>query len=170
MVTASSPGACETSVEIPGPNPRLAGEQGAPGADRFGSDGRHRVHERTSRADEAELVARLRAGDEAAFESLVTRYYGTMLAVARSHVRTRAIAEEVVQEAWLGFLQSLDRFEGRSSLKTFILAILVNKAKTRGVREARSTRSRAARASARRTVVIWCRTFSAPFGSARLRV
>jgi Sigma-70 region 2 len=141
MVTASSPGACETSVEIPGPNPRLAGEQGAPGADRFGSDGRHRVHERTSRADEAELVARLRAGDE-----------------------------EVVQEAWLGFLQSVDRFEGRSSLKTFILAILVNKAKTRGVREARSTRSRAARASARRTVVIWCRTFSAPFGSARLRV
>jgi Sigma-70 region 2 len=119
MVTASSPGACETSVEIPGPNPRLAGEQGAPGADRFGSDGRHRVHERTSRADEAELVARLRAGDE-----------------------------EVVQEAWLGFLQSVDRFEGRSSLKTFILAILVNKAKTRGVREARSTRSRAARASA----------------------
>jgi RNA polymerase sigma-70 factor (ECF subfamily) len=96
------------------------------------------VREQQPSADEAELVARLRAGDEEAFESLVTRYYGTMLAVARSHVRSRAVAEEVVQEAWLGFLQSLDRFEGRSSLKTWILAILVNKAKTRGVREARS--------------------------------
>jgi RNA polymerase sigma-70 factor, ECF subfamily len=87
---------------------------------------------------ERELVARLRAGDEQAFESLVTRYYGTMLAVALTHVKTRAVAEEVVQEAWLGVLQSLDRFEGRSSLKTWILAILVNKAKTRGVREART--------------------------------
>jgi RNA polymerase sigma-70 factor (ECF subfamily) len=87
---------------------------------------------------EQELVARLRAGDEQAFESLVTRYYGTMLAVALTHVKTRAVAEEVVQEAWLGVLQSLDRFEGRSSLKTWILAILVNKAKTRGVREART--------------------------------
>jgi RNA polymerase sigma-70 factor, ECF subfamily len=96
------------------------------------------VRERIPGTDEAELVARLRAGDEQAFESLVTRYYGTMLAVAQSHVRTRSVAEEVVQEAWLGFLQSLDRFEGRSSLKTFLLAILVNKAKTRGVREARS--------------------------------
>src|SRR5215208_4926662 len=88
--------------------------------------------------DEAALVARLRAGDEQAFEALVARHYGTMLAVARTHVKTRAVAEEVVQEAWLGVLQSLDRFEGRSSLKTWILAILVNKAKTRGVREARS--------------------------------
>ena len=89
-------------------------------------------------ADEAALVARLRAGDEQAFEALVARHYGTMLAVAQTYVKTRAVAEEVVQEAWLGFLQSLDRFEGRSSLKTWILAILVNKAKTRGVREARS--------------------------------
>src|SRR5215218_53880 len=89
-------------------------------------------------ADELELLTRLRAGDEQAFESLVTRYYGTMIAVALTHVKTRAVAEEVVQEAWLGVLQSLDRFEGRSSLKTWILAILVNKAKTRGVREARS--------------------------------
>jgi RNA polymerase sigma-70 factor (ECF subfamily) len=87
---------------------------------------------------ERKLVARLRAGDEQAFESLVTRYYGTMLAVALTHVKTRAVAEEVVQEAWLGVLQSLDRFEGRSSLKTWILAILVNKAKTRAVREART--------------------------------
>jgi RNA polymerase sigma-70 factor, ECF subfamily len=89
-------------------------------------------------ADERELVARLRAGDEQAFEALVTRYYGTMIAVALTHVKTRAVAEEVVQEAWLGVLQSLARFEGRSSLKTWILAILVNKAKTRGVRESRT--------------------------------
>src|ERR671910_3856760 len=88
--------------------------------------------------DEAALVARLRAGDEQAFEALVARHYGTMLAVAQTYVKSRAVAEEVVQEAWLGVLQSLDRFEGRSSLKTWILAILVNKAKTRGVREARS--------------------------------
>jgi len=92
----------------------------------------------TASADEVELVARLRAGDEQAFEALVSRHYGTMLAVAQGYVKTRAVAEEVVQEAWLGLLQSLDRFEGRSSLKTWILAILVNKAKTRGVREARS--------------------------------
>jgi RNA polymerase sigma-70 factor (ECF subfamily) len=89
-------------------------------------------------ADEVELLARLRAGDEEAFEALVARHYGTMLAVAQTYVKTRAVAEEVVQEAWLGLLQSLDRFEGRSSLKTWILAILVNKAKTLGVREARS--------------------------------
>src|SRR5215207_7146662 len=89
-------------------------------------------------ADEAELVARLRAGDERAFEALVARHYGTMLAVAQTYVKTRAVAEEVVQEAWLGLLQSLDRFEGRSSLRTWILRILVNTAKTRGAREARS--------------------------------
>jgi RNA polymerase sigma-70 factor (ECF subfamily) len=87
---------------------------------------------------EADLLARLRAGDEAAFERLVARHYATMLAVAMTYVRTRSVAEEVVQEAWLGVIEGLDRFEGRASLKTWILAILVNKAKTRGVREARS--------------------------------
>ena len=93
---------------------------------------------RDSNAAEAELVARLRAGDEAAFEALVTKHYATMLAVALTYVRTRAVAEEVVQEAWLGVIAGLDRFEGRSALKTWILSILVHKAKTRGVREARS--------------------------------
>ena len=93
---------------------------------------------RDAAAAEVELLSRLRAGDEAAFDSLVTRYYATMLAVAMTYVRTRAVAEEVVQEAWLGVIEGLDRFEGRSSLKTWILAILVNKAKSRGVREARS--------------------------------
>jgi RNA polymerase sigma-70 factor (ECF subfamily) len=51
-------------------------------------------------AEEADLVARLRAGDELAFEALIDRHYASMLAVARGYVRTRAIAEEVVQEAW----------------------------------------------------------------------
>jgi RNA polymerase sigma-70 factor, ECF subfamily len=89
-------------------------------------------------SEEAELVARLRAGDERAFESLVESYHGTMIAVARTYVKTRDVAEEVVQEAWLGVLKGLDRFEGRSSLKTWILRILVNTAMTRGGREARS--------------------------------
>jgi len=96
------------------------------------------LENRSAAVEEAELVARLRAGDEQAFEDLVVRLYPTMLAVARTHVRTRAVAEDVVQEAWLGVLQSLDRFEGRSSLKTWVIAILVNKAKTRAVREDRS--------------------------------
>jgi RNA polymerase sigma-70 factor (ECF subfamily) len=87
---------------------------------------------------EADLLARLRAGDERAFETLVMRHHRTMLAVARQYVSTRAVAEEVVQEAWLGVLKGLDRFEGRSSLSTWILRILVNIAKTRGVRESRT--------------------------------
>ena len=88
-------------------------------------------------ADEAALVARLRAGDERAFDDVVTRFYPSMLAVARGYVRSRAVAEEVVQEAWLGVLNGLDRFEGRSSLRTWVLRIVANTAQTRGVREAR---------------------------------
>jgi RNA polymerase sigma-70 factor (ECF subfamily) len=88
--------------------------------------------------DEAALIARLRDGDERAFEALVERHYGTMLAVARGYVKSRAVAEEVVQEAWLGVLKGLDRFEGRSSLRTWIIRIVANIAQTRGAREARS--------------------------------
>jgi RNA polymerase sigma-70 factor (ECF subfamily) len=89
-------------------------------------------------ASDAAVLERLRAGDEAVFEALVARHYATMLAVAQSYVKGRAVAEEVVQEAWLGVIKGLDRFEGRSSLRTWIFSILVNQAKTRGVREARS--------------------------------
>jgi RNA polymerase sigma-70 factor, ECF subfamily len=89
-------------------------------------------------AEEADLVARLRAGDERAFEWLVERHHAMMLSVARTYVKTRASAEEVVQDAWIGVLKGLDRFEGRSSLKTWIMRILVKTALTRGVREARS--------------------------------
>jgi RNA polymerase sigma-70 factor, ECF subfamily len=93
---------------------------------------------RTTASDEAALIGRLRDGDERAFEALVEQHYSTMLAVARTYVRTRAVAEEVVQEAWLGVLKGLERFEGRSSLKTWIMRIVANTAMTRGAREARS--------------------------------
>jgi RNA polymerase sigma-70 factor (ECF subfamily) len=89
-------------------------------------------------AEDADHVARLRSGDERAFEALIDRHYATMLAVARGYVGTRAIAEEVVQEAWLGVLNGIDRFEGRSSLRTWIMRIVVNLAISRGKREARS--------------------------------
>jgi RNA polymerase sigma-70 factor, ECF subfamily len=88
--------------------------------------------------DEADLLERLRSGDERAFEALVESYYGTMLSIAQSYVKSRAVAEEVVQDAWVGVLKGLERFEGRSSLKTWIISIVINIAKTRGVREARS--------------------------------
>ena len=96
------------------------------------------VQERRPSAEEVELLAKLRAGDERAFETLVNRHYGTMLAVAQTYVSSRAVAEEVVQEAWLGVLKGLDGFEGRSSLSTWIMRILANIAMTRGGREARS--------------------------------
>src|SRR5690349_14040757 len=85
-----------------------------------------------------ELLARLRAGDEHAFMELVDRHGPLMLRIALSHVGSRAVAEEVVQEAWLGVLRALDRFEGRSTLKTWILRIVTNQARMRGERERRS--------------------------------
>lgn len=88
--------------------------------------------------DDVELVRRLRRGDEDAFMSLVERLQPMMLRVARMHVSSQAVAEEVVQEAWLGVLQGIDRFESRSSLRTWILRIVSNIAKTRGRREGRS--------------------------------
>jgi len=86
---------------------------------------------------DAPLLAALRAGDEEAFATLVTRYHASLKRVARMYVSTDAVAEEVVQETWLAVLDGLDRFEGRSSLKTWLFHILANKAKTRGVRERR---------------------------------
>jgi RNA polymerase sigma-70 factor, ECF subfamily len=88
--------------------------------------------------DEHELVERLRRGDEAAFMALVERLQPQMLRVARMYVSSRAAAEEVVQDAWLAVLRGIDRFEGRSSLRTWIFRIVANLAKTRGQREARS--------------------------------
>ncbi len=88
-------------------------------------------------ADEQTLVSALRAGDEAAFGFLIDTYYGPLLRLAMAHVPSRAVAEEVVQETWQGVLESLPRFEGRSSLKTWMFRILTNRAKTRGQRERR---------------------------------
>ena len=89
-------------------------------------------------AEDLRLVAALRAGDEAAFTLLVHRHYSTMLRVARYFVRDPAVAEEVVQETWVAVLQSLPRFAGRSTLKTWIFHILTNRARTRGKREGRT--------------------------------
>jgi RNA polymerase sigma-70 factor, ECF subfamily len=89
-------------------------------------------------AEEAALVAALRAGDEQAFGGLVDRYYAVMVRVARQYVSTNEAAEDVVQETFLGVIQGIDRFEGRSSLRTWMFRILVNRAKTRGEREGRS--------------------------------
>jgi RNA polymerase sigma-70 factor (ECF subfamily) len=87
---------------------------------------------------DAVVVAALRRGDEAVFAELVSAYSSSLLRLAQDFVRTRSVAEEVVQETWLAVLNGIDRFEGRSSLKTWLFRILVNKAKTRGVREART--------------------------------
>lgn len=89
-------------------------------------------------ADELLLIEQLRGGNEAAFVSLVDRYAPTMLRLAMIYVRVWAVAEEVVQEAWVGILEGLQRFEGRSSLKTWMFRILTNCAITRAQREGRS--------------------------------
>jgi RNA polymerase sigma-70 factor, ECF subfamily len=87
---------------------------------------------------DGDLVLRLRSGDERAFVSLVGRYHEPMLRLAVSFVPSRAVAEEVVQDTWLALLRGLDGFEGRSSLKTWLFRILVNRARTTGTRENRS--------------------------------
>jgi RNA polymerase sigma-70 factor (ECF subfamily) len=89
-------------------------------------------------ADDHLLVERLRAGDEEAFMDLVVSWSPSMLRVARMYVPSQAVAEDVVQETWLGVLNGIDRFEGRSSLRTWVFSILVNRARTRGERERRT--------------------------------
>src|SRR3954467_2983390 len=89
-------------------------------------------------AEQAELLGLLRAGDRNAFAELVDGWSPALLRVALLYVSTRASAEEVVQDTWLAVIGQLDRFEGRSSLKTWIFRILENLARTRGRREARS--------------------------------
>lgn len=97
------------------------------------------VRDRDDAVDEdVRLLERLRAGDEAAFVTLVGRHHDAMLRLARTFVNSHAVAEEVVQETWLGVLRGIDRFEERSSLRTWLLAILVNRARSIGTREARS--------------------------------
>jgi RNA polymerase sigma-70 factor (ECF subfamily) len=87
---------------------------------------------------DADLVRQLRAGDQSAIARLVDEWSPAMLRVARSFVDSAQSAEDVVQDAWLGMLSGLARFEGRSSLRTWMFSILVNRAKSRGAREART--------------------------------
>jgi RNA polymerase sigma-70 factor (ECF subfamily) len=87
---------------------------------------------------DATLLARLRDGDEQAFTDLVGRYHSSMLRLALSFVSSQAVAEEVVQDTWLAVLRGLGRFEERSSLRTWLFTILVNRARSTGVREART--------------------------------
>jgi RNA polymerase sigma-70 factor, ECF subfamily len=95
-------------------------------------------HSPLAGTQESELIQALRAGDESAFAELVERYHAGFVRVARMYVRDRAVAEEVAQETWLAVLGAIDRFEARSSLKTWLYRILTNRAKTRGERESRS--------------------------------
>src|SRR5271156_6966088 len=88
--------------------------------------------------EDSELVARLRAGDEQAFVALVARHHSSMLRLARAFVSSPAVAEEVVQDTWLGVVRGIDGFAGRSSFRTWLFHILVNRARSTGAREHRS--------------------------------
>ncbi len=83
------------------------------------------------------LLEALRRGDEDTFTTVVDKYTGSLVRLAMTFVPSRAVAEEVVQETWLGVLEGISRFEGRSSFKTWLFRILTNRAKTRGQRESR---------------------------------
>ncbi|HUJ40397.1 MAG TPA: sigma-70 family RNA polymerase sigma factor [Candidatus Acidoferrales bacterium] len=100
-------------------------------------DTREQGSQGTGSADEARLLEGLRQGDEDAFLTLVKRYQPLLKRVARMYVRSDAVAEEVVQETWLGVFQGIERFEGRASLKTWVVRILMNRARSRGERESR---------------------------------
>jgi RNA polymerase sigma-70 factor (ECF subfamily) len=100
--------------------------------------GRGRPRQPHGDEDELAMLERLRAGEEEAFMRLVERHQDTMVRLARSFVRSQEVAEEVVQDTWLGVLRGVERFAGRSSLRTWLLRILVNRARSAGVRESRS--------------------------------
>jgi RNA polymerase sigma-70 factor, ECF subfamily len=88
-------------------------------------------------ADESALVAALREGDEQVFAQLVDRHTPAMLRAARGYVRSHEIAEEVVQETWIALIKGISKFEGRSSLRTWLFTVMINIAKQRGIRERR---------------------------------
>jgi RNA polymerase sigma-70 factor, ECF subfamily len=90
---------------------------------------------RSSTRDESRLVARLRAGDEEAFSELVEQFHPAMVRLALTRVRSRAVAEEVAQDAWLGLLRGIETFEERSSLRSWLFRIVINRAISAGVRE-----------------------------------
>ena len=119
------PGVCEASPAqpMPPPDPTSTGPHDASALEGM---------------DDAQLVAALCAGDESTFVALVERHHASLVRVATGYVSSHAVAEEVAQDAWVGLLEGLDRFEGRSSLKTWLFRILTNLAKTRGERERRN--------------------------------
>ena len=88
--------------------------------------------------DDAELLRRLLGGDEKAFTELVVRYNVTLIRVALYYVNNQASAEDVAQDTWIAVLRGVDRFEGRSSFKTWLFRILVNRARSTGTKEHRS--------------------------------
>jgi RNA polymerase sigma-70 factor (ECF subfamily) len=88
---------------------------------------------------EDQLIARLKRGDEGAFDELVNQHHSVLIRMAMGYVADREVAEEVVQDTWMAVIESLNRFEGRSSLRTWICGILIHKAKDRGIREKRHT-------------------------------
>lgn len=88
---------------------------------------------------EQSLLVRLRRGEEGAFDEVVTKHHGALIRMAMGYVGDREVAEEVVQDTWMAVIQGLSRFEGRSSLRTWIFGIMIHKAKDRGVREKRHT-------------------------------
>jgi RNA polymerase sigma-70 factor (ECF subfamily) len=90
--------------------------------------------------DDLSVIDALRRGDEATFGRLVDLYHASLRRVARLYISDRAVADEVVQDTWLGVIQGIWAFEGRSSLKTWIFRILINRAKTRAAREGRMVR------------------------------
>jgi RNA polymerase sigma-70 factor (ECF subfamily) len=92
----------------------------------------------TSQPEQA-LVRALAAGEERAFNELVGRHHGSLVRLARNFVRSEAVAEEVAQDTWCAVIGGINRFEGRSSLKTWLFSICVNKARTRAERERRTT-------------------------------
>jgi RNA polymerase sigma-70 factor, ECF subfamily len=88
--------------------------------------------------DDRRIIAGLRAGDEAVFAEMVDKYHGSLVRVAMRYVPSRAVAEEVVQDTWIGVIEGIDRFEGRSSVKTWLYRILIYRARARGERERRT--------------------------------
>jgi RNA polymerase sigma-70 factor (ECF subfamily) len=88
-------------------------------------------------SDDAPVIEALRRGDDGAFARLVEQYHASLSRAARLYIANRAVADEVVQDTWLGVIQGIWAFEGRSSLKTWIFRILINRAKTRAAREGR---------------------------------
>jgi RNA polymerase sigma-70 factor, ECF subfamily len=92
----------------------------------------------TTNTGDSEVVAALQRREESAFVALVSRYQASLIRLALIYAPSRAVAEEIVQDAWLGVIQGIDRFEGRASLKTWLFRILVNRARTRSEREGRT--------------------------------